>query len=506
MTAFAKDWLITPHDLAVSGNEIYVSGNLDPRIVVLNPKGEIQRYYEISKNNEYDNVCVASMSMGQVFAMSSRGLWELMPDGEARVVNQARLSIDHMTIGPEDTIYVSHREGNGSKISIVAMDGTVTELLTLESRRISDLEFDPDGILHWYDGSRGTINRYTPEGGIEIIASDLAESAGGSPGYLAFDGQGNLYTSTARYGLLMIPDNRSPAQIDVHATGDLIFYDGQLYALDIYTSSLYQATLEAASLIESQVLLDGFAPWSIETWDGMVVGVRETSQGRSFYNYFPSDPGRIEPHALLNELQPHHFTFDDAGNLYLIIGDTLKLVDSEGIEQFSITLPNRSRRSMRLHFNPQDDRVYYFDEISNYVMMADSSGVETFFQFDADVRNASLAITPTGTIYAAIATSSGTRIVNITEPTQQNTIWDPQFNAYWMHLGSSGDGTLYATFGPFYQKVLLIDPVEMAADSIVPTSSTRYALGFVDPSGFAVMDTGEVFVSAPGLLLEFRYE
>ena len=104
-----KEWLITPEDLAITGDEIYISGNFDNRIIVLNLRGQIQRYYTIEKNRAFDNVCVDVTSEGRVYALSSQGLWELKPDGETEKVAIVPFDyIEHMMIGPNDVIYFSY--------------------------------------------------------------------------------------------------------------------------------------------------------------------------------------------------------------------------------------------------------------------------------------------------------------------------------------------------------------------------------------------------------------
>jgi len=320
MTELVKDWLITPTDLVIVKDEIYISGNLDKRIAVLNFEGKILRYYEVEKNKEFDNVCVGVTSQGQVLAVSSRGVFELRPDGEVEKAVDFSWNIDHMTIGSDDGIYVSHKYQGQTQIARIDLNGTINNITIVGSSRVSDLEFDANGDLLMADGQHGQILKYSQERGVEIFIGGLSKP-NGDPFYFTFDQRGLMYCSSNRYKLASVSQDGSITPLGIDTSGDLFFYKGSLYALNIYTSTLYELKIDNMTVHTKLELLEGLVPWYINHQGEVIVGMRWALSKRKFYNYYLDDPVRIEPNKLLDELQPEQYTFDNQGNIYVISGN-----------------------------------------------------------------------------------------------------------------------------------------------------------------------------------------
>ncbi|MFC1725383.1 T9SS type A sorting domain-containing protein [candidate division KSB1 bacterium] len=504
MTEIIKDWLITPMDLVINREEIYVSGNLDRRIVVLNLDGQILRYYTVETSPEFDNICVGKTSQGKVLAVSSRGLWELKPDGEAEKLKSFFLNIDHMTIGPDDGIYVCRKFDSVSKITRISLNGPFTNVVTIESNRISDIDFDPNGNLFMFDAQHGHILKYSQQQGVEIYSTALSQTGGSGPAYLTFNNAGQLYSASAQYGITLISTEGEMTPLGFHATGDLVFYEGLLYTLDIYTSTLYQINIDDTTVQTSQVLLEGTVPWYIDHQDDVIVGQRSDLFGQKFYNYYINDSVRIDPNHLLNQLQPNQYTFDDTGNIYLLFQNVLKKMTPAGIEEFSITLPGDFHWDTRLQFNPSDDKIYYFDADLNSVISAGENGYQIYHTFSSEAERVFLTITPQGKIYAAVIMKSlMPKIIDISNPSLEIEVWKPNSNISWFQIASDNQGNLYTALGPDFQQVFYIDPSKGDAVSIIPQSTDRYDMRFVDPQGFTVTESGVVALSAPGLLVAF---
>lgn len=317
MTGLLKDWLITPHDLVINGQEIYVSGNLDKRVAVLNLNGQILRYYTLEKNLQFDNVCVAVTSKGQVLAISAYGLWELKPDGTVGKIKSHSLNISHMIVGPDDNLYVATRPQDKTTILKMGLDGATSDLVTVDSNRISDLEFDLNGNLFMADGQYGRILKYSQKQGIEIFSNGFIGTAGSGPFYLAFDQAGRLYTSSVENSLALVSAAGTVIPLEfINISGDLVFHDGLLYTIDIYTSKLFEINIDYTTILSKQILLDGFVPWYIDhQGENMVIGQRGTLAGQVFFNYDITQPGRVESNPLLNTLQPDQYIYDDSGIL-----------------------------------------------------------------------------------------------------------------------------------------------------------------------------------------------
>jgi hypothetical protein len=507
MTGLLKDWLITPHDLAINGQEIYVSGNLDNRVAVLNLNGQILRYYTLEKNLQFDNVCVAVTSKGQVLAISAYGLWELKPDGTLSKIKSHSLNIGHMIVGPDDNLYVATRPQDKTTILKIGLDGSTSDLVTVDSNRISDLEFDLNGNLFMADGQYGRILKYSQKQGIEIFSSGFTGTAGSGPFYLAFDQAGRLYTSSVENSLALVSATGTVIPLEfINISGDLVFHDGLLYTIDIYTSKLFEINIDYTTILSKRILLDGFVPWYIDhQGENMVVGQRGTLAGRVFFNYDITQPGRVESNPLLNTLQPDQYIYDDSGNTYLLFRRVLKKLAPTGREEYSFSLPGNFQWNIPLFYNPADGKIYYFDIGSNSVIRANAQGAETYHRFLSTVSKAFLSITKEGNVYAGIISSDGAKLVDISKSPEERVVWRPNttFNVYWFHIDTDAKGNVYAALGPSFQDVVCIDPVKGTAVPVFGTSASRYDWGFVDPQGFTVTDSGTVVVSAPGVLLKF---
>jgi len=377
--------------------------------------------------------------------------------------------------------------------------------VTIDSSRISDMDFDSQGNLFMADAQHGRILKYSQAQGVEIFSSGF--SPGGTP-FLTFDKAGRLYTSSSENGLALVSADGTVTPLEfINISGELFFHDGLLYALDIYTSTLYEIEVDNTTILSKRILLEGSVPWYIDLQCEIIVGERACISGWNFFNYDLNHPGRVESNPLLNTLQPNQYTFDDSGNMYLLFGSVLKKMDSTGEEEFSVSLPGEFQWNTRLFHNPSDDKIYYFDENSNSVIRANAQGAETYHRFSSTVTRASLSVTRDGNIYAGVISSDGAKLVDISNPPEEQVVWKPSEptdeSLYWFHIASDANGNLYAALGPVFQQVFFIDPVEGTAVSMFNESTSRYDWGFVDPQGFTVTDSGTVVISAPGVLIAF---
>jgi hypothetical protein len=508
MKEVLKDWLITPHDLVVTDDEIYVSGNLDGRIAVLNFDGQIQRYYSIEKNPKFDNVCVGLSSDGKVYAVSSKGVWKLDPDGKTEELFRFSRWIDHMTFGPDDNMYIA--ENNGETASIVRMnlDGNRTTIAEINSSRISDLDFNADGGLFIFDLQHGYIWKYSEQKGVELYSSAFSEFGNVGPVYMTFDLFGNLYISSINLGLVLVSASGIITPLNFFTSGDLYFKDGALYALDIYKSILFQAIINHTTISNERILIEGVVPWYIDHNKDVIVGERDDFLGRHFYNYYFTEPVRIEPNELLNHLQPDQFVFDDSGNVFVLKNNTLKKISPTGQEEFSVNIPGRFQWDTRLHYNNSDGKVYYYDDSSNSILQADASGGRTFHIFSAKMDFIYIAITPQGRVFASFVASDELKLIDITDPTQEIVVYKTAAQYEYeriqiSHIASDNEGNIYAAFGPEFQKVIYFALDKFLPTPIVPLNQIRFDFGWVDPQGFTATDSGSIVLSAPGVLVEF---
>ena len=476
-------------------------------MAVLNLDGQILRYYTVEKDQEFDNVCVAVTLQGRVMATSSRGVWELKPDGTTGELVRLDLStLNYMTIGPDDSLYIAVRSNGKNRILRVSLNGATNDLVTIDSDRISDMDFDSNGNLFMADAQHGRILKYSQAQGVEIFSSGF--SSGGTP-FLTFDKAGRLYSSSSENGLALVSADGTVTPLEfINISGELVFHDGLLYALDIYTSTLYEINVDNTTILSKRILLEGAVPWYIDLQGEIIVGERACISGRNFFNYDINQPGHVEPNSLLNTLQPNQYAFDDSGNIYLLFGSVLKKLDSTGEEEFSVSLPGSFLWNTRIFYNPSDDNIYYFDENSNSVVRANAQGAETYHRFSSTVSRAFLSITREGKIYAGVISSDGAKLVDISNPPEERVIWrptEPSAESFcYFHVGSDAEGNLYAALGPKFQQVFCVDPVAGTAISVFDESATsRYDWGFVDPQGFTVTDSGTVVLSAPGVLIAF---
>ncbi|MBI2831786.1 MAG: hypothetical protein HYX79_05980 [Chloroflexi bacterium] len=470
---------------------------------MLSIDGRLLRYYSLEIKPDFDNVSVGVTSTGRVLAISSRGLWELMPNGETRKIRTISWNIDHMTIGPDDGIYVSRKARGRSIISKIGTDNAITDIVTVDSDRVSDLEFDSNGNLFIADAQHGDILKFRPGEAPRALAQGAyTPSIGGGPFYLAFDEVGRLYTSSSTNGLAQVSEDGKVTKLQFHVDGDLAFYETKLYALGIYTSTLFKLSVRDTALLSKEVIQEGTVPWYVTSWGDVVVGERNDFRGKQFWNYYLDSPGHVEPNIILNKLQPNQFVFGK-DHVYLLFGNVLKRFTDTGDEEAQIKLPGRFLRDTRLYYSPSDDRLFYYEPDSNSVIRVSTKSTETYYKLPLKPERVTLAATPQGKVYAGIVSSEGARIVDITNPLEERIVWSSSKAIFWLHIGTDSGGGLYAALGPFFQQVYNVDPVNGKTTLLVPESVSRYDMGFVDPQGFTVTESGTVIVSAPGLLIKF---
>ncbi|MFC2079386.1 hypothetical protein ACFLSZ_05360 [Candidatus Bipolaricaulota bacterium] len=497
-----QDWLISPHDMVVANGNIYVSANLDGRIAALRNDGQLIQYFSVDFRMEGTGVCLAALSDGRVFAASSLGIWELGGNGTARQLAQWFLNVDAMASGPDNKIYVAYEQNSNTNIAQVGLDGSRSVLMSVPSHEVSALIFDQEGNLLIADSEHGRVLRYSEARGLEVML-DLGSVLypGGCRFYMAFDNQGTLFISGLGPGLMILRSDGKLAHTGVYVTGDLEFAAGHLYALETFTSSLLQITLDGQNVAGARVLRRAQAPWQIETAGDVIIGERRDSLGREFSRYYLGDSIRIERHDLLSSLDPDQFTLDSSGNLYVAIDGVLSKLTSEGAVAYSVSMPGTVDQNTRLAHRASDDHIYYFDSESNSIWRIAAGGAQVYHTLSSLAERTMLAFTSDGGVYAAVIFEEyvAAALLDITDPPREKKIWDPGEVA-WFHLAAHPDGYLLAAIGAYYQGVFVIEPV---IPVVVPIYSASIP-PFVDPQGFAVTGSGDAILSAPGLLILYR--
>jgi hypothetical protein len=508
MTVLLKDWLLTPHDLAIKGEEIYVGGTFENKVAVLDLQGQVRRYYTIDKGADFGNVLVAITSQGRVFAASSLGIWELNADGTTKRIAILSATLEHLTAGPDDNLYLSNRlTSSQSKITKMTLSGSSSDYLNVDSNRVSDLAFSPNGDLYMADAQYGRILRYSPALGLQVFSSGFAPPGAGGAFYFEFDPIGRFYLCSSWTNLCIVSSEGALSPLGVYNfSGDIVFFNGLLYGLDQFTSKLIELRVSGTTVLSQRLVMDGVVPWYIDHQGDVIVGSKGPYLNRwSFFNFSTSPPISSVPNAVLNSLQPHQYTFDEVGNIFVRSGNLLKKLDATGKEIYKVTLPGTFPWNSRLFYRVTDGRIYYFDPSTNSIIRANADGAETYHRFASKVDSACLALANDGKVYAAYTISLVASVVDISDPSQERliTTFTAQNGVELLYIGVDGKGYLYSAMGPVYHKVVRIDPATGAAVSLIGSSSPSYDWGFVDPQGFHVMDSGTVYISAPGLLIKF---
>jgi hypothetical protein len=502
------DWLVTPTDLVVVNDEIYVSANLDNRIAVLDLEGNLLRYYKIDISSGFDNVSVSSDSGGRVYAASRYGIWELLPDGNISRLLKYDKYLHQMIVGSDDNFYIV--EGDPVKISRLHRDGTSDFIYQSTSNRISDIEFNKLGDLYFYDATNRTIYKYLfSTGEVTPIIQVGVLFGGGGPNYLGFDKYGRLFISSADFGFAEVQENGTLRLVKDAwwSTGDIFYYKDRFYVLDIYTSNLFSFD-EADGLIQDQRMIKrGQVPWYITNNKNIIVGQRSAGSRSEFFNYYWEGDLRIESNNELNELQPEQFAFDQKGNLYYLKNNILSkaTLDNLGAADFQIRLPFKSDWNTRIHYNPHDDSIYLFDQSSNSIWRINGEKQEKFFTFFIPVNIARLAFGPLGQIYCIIAYPNELKIIDITNRQEDVLVVTESGRMGVISTDIAGD-LFYGIF-PSNMQVYYFDfKSKLPVRINTAFDFHEYEIKFVDIQGFTTTDSGDLFLSAPGLFLHYYYK
>jgi hypothetical protein len=357
------------------------------------------------------------------------------------------------------------------------------------------------------DAQFGRILRYSPALGLQVFSSGFAPPGAGGPFYFEFDPIGRLYMCSSWTKLCLVSAEGAVASLGVlNFSGDIVFFNGMLYGLDQYTSKLIELRVDGMTVLSQRLILDGVVPWYIDHQGGVIVGQRGPYLNRwSHYNFSTTPPISSVPNAVLDSLQPHQYTFDEVGNIFVRSLNVLKKLDATGKEIYKVTLPGTFPWNSRLFYRATDGRIYYYDPSTNSILRANADGAETYHRFASKVDSAYLALANDGKVYAAYTISLVASIVDISDPSQERliTTFTAQNGVELLYIGVDGKGYLYSAMGPVYHKVVRIDPATGAAVSLIGSSSPSYDWGFVDPQGFLVMDSGTVYLAGPGIFVKF---
>ncbi len=332
-TLIARDWLITPHDLAfdAAGN-LLISANLDNRVAVVSPTGELLRYYELDDyQGAFQNTSVATTPSGRSWALNDVGLYELLPDGQALLITPLSRSrygwMTHMCAGPGEVLYFTADRGQGVLFEIqLTPVASIRQIAALPARSFRALDLGPDGNLYALSSATGEIYRITPSGDVSLFQKGFSRNGG--PYYIAFSPAGTLFVSDfianrSMYEITLLGDiTRRPEYYA--CTGSILFLpDGTMYGLDVYEPQLMRYDLNGGR----QTLRAGVVGRQLSYLPSG--GVLSRMSGGGHRVYFSS--GVVSPSPLDPSLNTSaSYLFDLEGNTYWFMNRRLFRADPGG--------------------------------------------------------------------------------------------------------------------------------------------------------------------------------
>ena len=325
----AQDWLITPHDLAFDANgNLLVACNMDNRIAVVNPDGELLHYYKLDEyNGRFENTCVATVASGSSYALNSRGLYGLNADGTVTKLISISHWVTHMCAGEDETLYYTadiHGRGGFFQIQL-SPTVEIRQISSVDDGGLRGMDRGPDNNFYAFSADTGRIIKFSPNGSTEVFKSGFAHHGG--PVYVAFTPDNTLFVATCPSQKVYEIDlaGNVTTRDEFIPFGEMLFLpDKSYYTLDIYQSQLFKydtegtrAFLNIGQIGRSLVYMPSGALM------GQVAGIGQ-------HEYFPS--GTIESSAISDFYGRRNtrYIFDQDGNTYYFQDNALYSVSPLG--------------------------------------------------------------------------------------------------------------------------------------------------------------------------------
>lgn len=318
------DWLIVPHDLAFDANgNLLVACNLDNRIALLSPDGDILMYYELeSYEGSFQNTCVATTSSGDSYALNSIGLYKLNANGTVTKLAHMTHHVTHMVAGEGESLFFTgscngyNHEDAFYRINLFPTAG-IQRIFCFDYADIRDLDRGPDNNFYAFSAYTGTIMKFSVYGSIQVFKSGFSHHVGHR--YLSFTPDGTMFLADqAVYEIDL--DGNVTVREEFQPHGEMLFLpDKSYYTLDQYSSNLMKYD-EQGNLT---ALRSGQIGRTLTYLPSGAFGGRVCNVGH--YEYFPS--GKLKTSTFDYGI---NYVFDKAGNSYYFTDVSLNRVDPLG--------------------------------------------------------------------------------------------------------------------------------------------------------------------------------
>lgn len=325
----AQDWLITPHDLTFNANgNLLVAGNMDNRIAVLSPDGELLYYYELDEyNGRFENTCVATTSSGNSYALNSMGLYRLNADGTVTKLTSISHWVTHMCAGEGETLYyTADVHGHGTFFQIqLSPTVEIRRISSIKDRELRGMDRGPDNNFYAFSANTGRILKLFPDGSTEVFKSGFSHHGG--PIYVAFTPDNTMFVADSPsqnvYEIDLV--GNVTTRDEFRPYGEMLFLpDKSYYTLNIYESQLIKYDTEGA-LTFLRVGQTGrrlvYMPSG--AFMGQVSGIGQ-------HEYFPSGTIKVSSISDFSGDEYTRYIFDQNGNTYYFQDNALYSVSPLG--------------------------------------------------------------------------------------------------------------------------------------------------------------------------------
>lgn len=325
----AQDWLITPHDLAfaVDGN-LLVAGNMDNRIAVVSPDGELLHYYELDEyDGRFENTSVATTAGGSSYALNSRGLYELNADGTVTKLISISHRVTHMCAGEDETLYyTADMHGRGGFFQIqLSPTVDIKQISSVDDGGLRGMDCGPDNNCYAFSADTGRIIKLSPDGATEVFKSGFAHHGG--PVYVAFTPDNTLFVANCPSHNVYEIDlaGKVTTRDEFIPFGEMLFLpDKSYYTLEIYQSQLFKYDTEGGrTFLNIGQIGRGLVYMPSGALMGQVAGIGQ-------YEYFPSGTIKASAIADFSGRQDTRYVFDQYGNAYYFQDNALYSVSPLG--------------------------------------------------------------------------------------------------------------------------------------------------------------------------------
>jgi len=504
----AQDWLITPHDLAFDANgNLLIAGNMDNRIAVLSPDGELLYYYELDEyNGRFQNTSVATTSSGNSYALNSIGLYKLNADGTVTKLKSISPGhwVTHMCAGEGETLYyTADVRGRGTFFQIqLSPSLEIRQISSVEDRELRGMDRGPDNNFYAFSANTGRIIKFSPDGSTEVFKSGFSHHGG--PIYLAFTPDNTLFVADAPSRKVYEIDlvGNVTTRDEFRPYGDMLFLpDKSYYTLNIYESQLIKYDTQGTpTFLRLGQIGRRLVYMPSGAFMGQVSGIGQ-------YEYFPS--GTIKASSISDFFGDKYtrYIFDQDGNTYYFQGNALYSVSPLG----TLTTVNKDvgytidYYDESIAFSEVDQAIYATatQDQNSFIMRYFINGERfVFYENPYDIITASLDLDIAGNVYYGYQRADdysyhllkigrdGTAVELFSKKGYENGIMVLSF------AKTALDGYLVLSPGKFVMyHVLENEDVEQLTSDITITG--------VDYQGLETSRGGDVYMSAPGILYRF---